>query len=91
MRIMSDPNYHFRTGFMFFSNLTRHEITKDHPELRVGAVAKILGLLNSYLLLFSLLYLYSFNGGEICQIVITTIVITMSNISPDFKTCITIN
>ena len=29
---------------MFFSNLTRHEVTKEHPELRVGAVAKILGM-----------------------------------------------
>lgn len=31
------------TGFMFFSNLTRHEVTKEHPEYRVGQVAKILG------------------------------------------------
>ena len=30
---------------MFFSNLTRHEVTKEHPELRVGAVAKILGMI----------------------------------------------
>ena len=28
---------------MFFSNLTRSEVVKEHPTLKIGQVAKILG------------------------------------------------
>lgn len=31
------------TAFMFFSNLTRPEVVKLNPDLRVGGIAKILG------------------------------------------------
>lgn len=31
------------TAFMFFSNTTRSEVVKVHPELKIGGIAKILG------------------------------------------------